>query len=73
MDFSYLSASCPAIGENKKKGRINSAAAMLTRVCPLCHTHCLKGDINNQPVFIQIIVEGTEKLGHKKGQKAASF
>ena len=27
LDFSYFSATCPAIAENKKKGKINNAAA----------------------------------------------
>ena len=32
MDFSYLSASCPALAENRKKGRMNKPAARLTNV-----------------------------------------
>ncbi len=30
-DFSYLSASCPAVAENSMNGAMNTAAAMLTR------------------------------------------
>jgi hypothetical protein len=31
-DFSYLSASCPAVAENRKNGRMNNACARFCRV-----------------------------------------
>src|SRR3990167_5518085 len=34
-DFSYLSASCPAVAENRKNGRIKIPAAKMTRICGL--------------------------------------
>jgi len=47
MALSYLSASCPAVAEKKKNGRMNSPAARLARISGRIDVHCADWNVTS--------------------------
>ena len=71
-DFSSLSASWPAVAENRKNGRMKSACARLESVVaerPLMLAG-VEREQDDERVLEDVVVKGAEELGDEEGQEA---
>jgi hypothetical protein len=72
-DLSYLSASCPAVAENRKKGRMNTARREVGQQLRLERGpgRRLEGQQHHHRVLQHVVVERAEELGDEQRGEAA--
>ena len=69
--LSYLSASCPAVAEKRKNGRMKMPPQIHQMPASTSTTRRLEGDEQDQRVLEEVVVEGAEKLGQEERREAA--
>ena len=71
-DFSNLSAICPAVAENRKNGRMNSAAQTFTSVALGIVERLAAWKVigEHQRVLVDVVVERAEELRQEERQEA---